>query len=64
MSTMSTHENQFSMTTSNTPGFESMRDQQERMLREAFFPNGELTKDEEDALEDEFDFDSLELPTL
>ena len=34
------------------------------MLKEAFFPNGELTKDETDALEDEFDFDNLELPTL
>jgi len=27
------------------------------MLREAFFPNGQ-------SLEDEFDFDSLELPSL
>lgn len=50
--------------TLTTPGFESKREQQERMLREAFFPNGELTNEEAEALEDEFDFDELELPSL
>ena len=34
------------------------------MLREAFFPRGKPTQDDADDLEDEFDFDTIELPTL
>ena len=55
----------FNNEVTNTPdGYESKREQQERMLKEAFFPEGELTQQEQDALEDEFDFEMLQLPTL